>query len=228
MRGVSAVADLPDATELRVGEFAKSGRTRRRILESAMECLARHGYKALSVSQVAEAAGLSRATAIYHFPSRRDLVEALIAHVTRRRVDMFEARIKALPADADFLPHAVDVAWEQAHGPEFAAFAELAQASRTDADLAAMFRPAMEAYDRARREVALRILPDNFGRHDDFDLARDILRFLVEGVAQQDAITFNREERLGAIRHFLQLMLSSPEGAALLDRTKRAMRGEGG
>jgi AcrR family transcriptional regulator len=214
-----AVAPLPDPTEPRAGEFLKSGRTRRRILDIAVRCLAEHGYRSLSAAQVAEAAGLSRATMIYHFPTRRALVEALIAYVTRERIARYEAAMAAIPRSARFRETAVDLAWAQAREPAFAAFAELAQAARTDPELAQLFRPAMAAFDRGRREAAIRIFPADTSARPDFDLGRDVLRFLLEGLVQQDGITYDREARLRALRRFTQLLVASPEGQALLART---------
>ncbi len=217
-RGRLPIVDLPDATSPRSGEFAKSARTRRRILDAAIGVLAREGYARLAISGVAAAAGLSRAAMIYHFPTRRALVEALVAHVTRERVAIYEAGVVALRDRPDFGERAVDLAWEQAEFPVFAAFAELAQAARTDAELRAIFRPALAAFDRARREAATRIFPDGLRGITGFDLGRDVVRFLIEGVIQQDGVVHDRDARLAALRAFVRLVVNSPEGQALLAR----------
>jgi AcrR family transcriptional regulator len=224
----TAVARLQDPTERREGEFAKSGRTRRHILDTGICFLAEHGYQSLSAARLAEAADVARATMIYHFPSRAALIEALISHVTRRRIELFEEAIASLPRDAGFRARSVDLAWEQAYTPAFAAFAELAQAARTDPELGAIFRPAIAAYDSARREAALRIFPLELTERPDFDLRRDVLRFLIEGLVQQEGVVYNRKQRLEAIRRFLRLLVSSPEGEALLERVVRDMQEERG
>lgn len=212
------LAGLPDATSPRAGEFTKSARTRRRILDAAIAVLAREGYTRLAISGVAAAAGLSRAAMIYHFPTRRALVEALVAHVTRERVAIYEAGVAALRDRPDFGERAVDLAWEQAQSPVFAAFAELAQAARTDTELAAIFRPAMAAFDAARRAAATRIFPDGLRGIPGFDLGRDVVRFLIEGVIQQEGVVHDRDARLAALRTFARLVVNSPEGQALLAR----------
>jgi AcrR family transcriptional regulator len=223
MTGRSAVARLQDPTERREGELAKSGRTRRHILDTGIKLLAEHGYQSLSAARVADAAELARATMIYHFPSRALLAEALIAHVTRTRIEQYEQAIATLPRDAAFRARSVDLAWEQAYTPAAAAFAELAQAARSDPEIGAMFRPAIAAYDRARREAALRIFPPDLTERPDFDLRRDILRFLIEGLVQQEGVTYDRDQRLKAIRHFLRLLVASREGEQLLARVLREM-----
>ena len=50
----------------------------------------------------------------------------------------------------------------------------------------------------------------------EFDLRRDVVRFLLEGVAQQDGITFNHDQRKGALLRFLKLLIGTEEGVALL------------
>lgn len=217
---------LPDATTPRTGEFAKSARTRRRILDAGIAVLARHGYASLAIGSVAAAAGLSRAATIYHFPTRLALVEALVAHVTRERVALYEAGVAAIRDLPDFGQRAVDLAWEQAEGDVFAAFAELAQAARTDPELAAIFRPALAAFDEARREAANRIFPDGLRAIAGFDLGRDVVRFLIEGVIRQDGVARDRAARLKALRAFTRLVVNSPEGQALLARAI-AEAGEG-
>lgn len=217
-RGKPLLATLPDATSRRDGEFAKSARTRRRILDAAIGVLARDGYANLAISGVASAAGLSRAAMIYHFPTRRALVEALVNHVTRERVTRYEVEVAALRGRPDFGRAAVELAWEQAGTDMFAAFAELAQAARTDPELASIVRPALAAFDVARRDAATRIFPDDLRNLTGFDLGRDVVRFLVEGVTQQDGVVLDRAARLAALRAFTRLVINSPEGQALLNR----------
>ena len=211
-------AVLPDPTEVAEGELRKSGDTRRRILEAGTALLAEQGYKKLSTPLVAQAAGMTRAAMLYHFGSRLDLVTAIVQHVTRRRIELYADAMRGLPHDAGFLARAIDVAWEQLETPEFAAFAELAQAARTDPELAAIVRPALAAFDGARREAAEQIFPAELVAASEFDLRRDIARFLSEGVVQQDAIVRNKAERIGALKRLLHLLITTPEGAALMQR----------
>ena len=191
-----AVDGFPDPTAVGDGEFARSGDTRARILEAAINLLAERGYAATSTSAVARAAGLSRTAMLYHFPSRQALLEALVAYVTRRRVAMLEALHEDLPRDADYRSRSVDLHWEQLQTAEFHAFCELATAARTDRELAAVFRPALAAYDRARRGMALKLAEPSVALSPVFDLRRDLQRFLMEGIVQQDGITYDQPERL--------------------------------
>ncbi|MFN9497661.1 MAG: TetR/AcrR family transcriptional regulator [Erythrobacteraceae bacterium] len=209
------ISRLPDPAALTSGEFNRSRRTRLAILDAGVAVLAEDGYKKLSTTGVAKAAGITRAAMLYHFGSRAELIEAIIRHVTRRRIDMYIEAMQALPHNGDLLEKAVDIAWEQLQTPEFAAYTELSLATRTDSDLRALMEPALAAFDRARREAALGLFPRYLSQVE-FDLRRDVVRFLLEGVAQQDGITFNHDQRKGALLRFLKLLIGTEEGVALL------------
>ena len=209
--------DIPDPTHVSEGEFAKSKNTRTRILEAALTLLAEKGYAATSTPAVAEQAGLSRTAMLYHFPSRAALMEAVIHYVTRRRVELQEETQAHLPRDANFRFQSVESHWEQLQSPEFRAFCQLSLAASTDAELAAVFKPALEAFDRSRREMALKLAEPALANKPGFDLKRDINRFLLEGIAQQDGITFNQQERMNNIIAFIKLCWSD-EGQEFIEQ----------
>ncbi|MFN9716377.1 MAG: TetR/AcrR family transcriptional regulator [Sphingomonadales bacterium] len=209
------ISRLPDPAALTSGEFNRSRRTRLAILDAGVAVLAEDGYKKLSTTGVAKAAGITRAAMLYHFGSRAELIEAIIRHVTRRRIDMYIEAMQALPHNGDLLEKAVDIAWEQLQTPEFAAYTELSLATRTDSARRALMEPALAAFHRARRAAALGLYPRYLSQVE-FDLRRDVVRFLLEGVAQQDGITFNHDQRKGALLRFLKLLIGTEEGVALL------------
>jgi AcrR family transcriptional regulator len=51
---------------------------RKQILEAARGCMIARGYHASSIGDIARAAGLSKGGLYFHFPSKRDLFEALL------------------------------------------------------------------------------------------------------------------------------------------------------
>lgn len=220
------ITRLPDPAALSSGEFNRSRRTRLKILDAGVAVLARTGYKKLSTTAVAEEAGITRAAMLYHFGSRAELIEAIIHHVTRRRIDMYLAAMQDLPHDGDFLEKAVDIAWDQLQTPEFTAYTELSLASRTDGELRALMAPALAAYDGARREAALALFPRFLSDSVEFDLRRDVVRFLLEGVTQQDGLSFNRDQRIGAMLRFLKVLIGTQEGVALLRKVVEAEAGD--
>jgi AcrR family transcriptional regulator len=76
---------------------------REAILARAAELFARHGYHATSMNQVADAAGLSKAT-LYHYCRDKDalLVHIAEGHVTRLQALVAEVRSLGLKPEAQF------------------------------------------------------------------------------------------------------------------------------
>lgn len=58
--------------------------TRRRILDQALELFAARGYEAVSVGEIAEAAGIKAPSLYNHFPSKQAIFDALIASTAAR------------------------------------------------------------------------------------------------------------------------------------------------
>lgn len=52
--------------------------SRARILRTALDLFAERGYHAVSVREIAERVGLTKTAVLYHFPSKRDIVTALV------------------------------------------------------------------------------------------------------------------------------------------------------
>lgn len=83
---------------------------RRRILDAAVDLLAKKGYAGFRTADVAKVAGVSRGAQTHHFPSKDDLVVAVVAHVfarageqgrkRARRVRSVDEAIKVLLSDS--------------------------------------------------------------------------------------------------------------------------------
>jgi AcrR family transcriptional regulator len=69
--------------------YKKSEASRQQVLDAAIRALAEHGYARTSVSDIAEAAGMSKGAVHYHFESKDDLIAQVLVHcaeVMRERV----------------------------------------------------------------------------------------------------------------------------------------------
>ncbi len=208
---------IPDPTAINGNGLEKSRTTKLRILEAARDILAEHGYARFTTSAVAARAGLTRQALLYQFGSHTDLLAATVHHLLRRRIEMFEEALQGLPAahepyDGSFSSAAIDISWNQPDTAEFRASTELLLAARTDATLAEILNPAVAAYDKARGDASWAAMPAGFISKAQFTLSRDIVRFLIEGVAQQDSIRHMRDTRISQIRHFLHTLLATSEG----------------
>ena len=105
----AAAKKLPTKTERR-SQAERTEETRRKILDAAVALLASKGYAGFRTADVATAAGVSRGAQTHHFPSKDDLVVAVVAHVFERateqgrkrahRVHSVDEAIKALLTDS--------------------------------------------------------------------------------------------------------------------------------
>ncbi|MDY5973106.1 MAG: helix-turn-helix domain-containing protein, partial [Butyricicoccus sp.] len=53
--------------------------TKERILETALGLFAREGYRAVSVSRIAGALGMTKSALYKHFGSKRDIFDEIVA-----------------------------------------------------------------------------------------------------------------------------------------------------
>jgi len=82
---------------------AANGRSLQRILDGAMAALSRRGATQLSMSDVSEAAGVSRATLYRYFARKEELLAAVGEHVSRNFADGIKQAVAASSSPADRL-----------------------------------------------------------------------------------------------------------------------------
>jgi len=223
---------VPDPTAVGERELAKSGNTRRRILKAARDLLATSGYAGFATGAVAEGAGLTRPAMLYHFGSRQELLTATIHYLARRRIELFTDAMKTAIARhgddrAAVRLEAVDIAFEQVRLPEHLAFQELITASRTDPGLAAAIAPAVAFFDVQRNQATFEALPKAMIAPNNYQLVRDVVRFVTEGIARPHAFTFDEDRRLIALRQFLRLLVADAAGGAFVAAVARSLVPDG-
>jgi AcrR family transcriptional regulator len=217
---------MPDPTEVSGNELAKSRGTRRRIMEAGRDLLAAEGYARFSTGAVAERARLTRPAMLYHFGSRAELLDAVTRFVVRRRIELFEEAVRAVPLTdsykgQQFRAVATALAWEHLDLPEFWAFTELVMAARTNPELAEIVQPAVTIFDRSRRELTTQVFPSHAYDMADFNLARDVVRFLSEGAIAQNTMVEDRDARIADLKHFLQMLVATTDGNQFLEAVVR-------
>ena len=160
----------------------KSASTRNLIIEAAIECFIKLGYARTTTTAIAERAGLSRGAMLHHFPSKIDIVRAAVEHLHAKRLRAFRKSAQRAAPGGDRVAQSVEAYWAHAKHPMFVAFFELSVAARTDPELAAILRPAQEAFEREWHRTALEVFPD-WPKGEEFDLALDLSHYLLEGMA---------------------------------------------
>lgn len=140
----------------------KSDLTRAAILGAAVDCFYELGYANTPTESIANAAGVSRGAMLHHFPTRMDLIKATLEHLCQTRLAWYEQEERRAQAGAEHtrIEAGIDIIWRQLDTPAFVVFFELKVASRTDKDLAKIFVPAYNEFNRQFAEATVRIFPD--------------------------------------------------------------------
>lgn len=89
-----------EVTDLALSDLAnesKGERTRRRILEIAIERFGDRGYRATSVSEIARAAGLTQAASYAYFDSKEALFQAAVDADAYGLIEEVQERVKDVP-----------------------------------------------------------------------------------------------------------------------------------
>jgi AcrR family transcriptional regulator len=189
---VPALRPAPTPESRPAKDTPKSRRTRTRILEHAARLIREIGYAAANNAVIAEAAGLTRGAMLYHFPTRDSLVAALIDHLAAQSDALFAEAARARPSGADVADHAIDAYWRLLHAPPLITLRELRTAARTDPLVCARMAEFTAAFDRAELESVMALFQP--GSTPRSQAARDLARFLLEGLANAD-LTYNGEVR---------------------------------
>ena len=188
--------------EPRGWQAQKSASTRKLIIESAIKCFVDLGYSRTTTTEIAKRAGLSRGAMLHHFPSKVEIVKAAVEYLHAKRLRAFAKSMAKTPQDGDQVQQGVENYWAHVKHPLFVAFFELAVAARTDRELAQILRPAQEAFEEEWQRVCLDIFPQWRGKGQRFDLAFDLSRYVLEGMAIS-FLTHKETERDKRVVRFL-------------------------
>ena len=64
-----------------------SANAQERILEAALDVLAQHGYTGAGVQEIVEMSGTSKGSFYFHFPSKEQMVMALVDRMSQKLID---------------------------------------------------------------------------------------------------------------------------------------------
>lgn len=190
----------------------KSASTRNLIVEAAIKCFVDLGYARTTTTVIADKAGLSRGAMLHHFPSKLDVVRAAVEHLHAKRLRALRKAMAKGPVDGDHVRQGVETYWGHVNHPLFVAFFELAVAARTDRELADILRPAQESFEQEWHAATLEVFPEWRDNVGNFDLAFDLSRYVLEGMAIS-FLTHKETERDKRVLEYLQLKIRELAGS---------------
>lgn len=187
----------------------KSANMRQRLVDAAIDRLVENGYIGLTTAAVAERCAVSRGAMHHHFPTRLELVSAVVEQVFYQRMRAFlDDYFAGLAERGDEL--LIEIAcqqhWKSAQSREYAAYLELAVAARTDAELAQFFNPAARRYDEVWASEMIEAFPQWRDKWEMMKLASDFTLALHMGMVLHEPI-FGNGDRMEALQAMLVRVL---------------------
>lgn len=161
----------------------KSSEMRNVVLDATVECLATRGYAQTTNNLICELANISRGAMLHHYPTRQELMVAVIDYAFYRHMSAFSTAIRAL-TDQDRMDRNVGIAidWQLCQSREYQAYIELNVAARTNPELRAIFVPRARRHDEVWRAELLEVFPEWRRDPKKLDLMRHLTRAILEGM----------------------------------------------
>jgi AcrR family transcriptional regulator len=187
----------------------KSEYTRESILRAVIDVLAQEGYSRLTMTLVANRAGLTKGALQHYFSSKAEAVEATLALIFEDQLELQrESKRRPLePADEQLHDRRVEALWEYVQAPSYVAFMEIAMAARKEPNLRRLVQAYYGEYYRLSREAATELLPEWQSDVAKFNFVAHLVSTILEGmsVRQEFGITDEDEDR--RVRTFLKFTI---------------------
>lgn len=135
----------------------RSAATRGKLIDAAIHCLHKGGYSATTTVLVAEGASVSRGAMLHHFPTKVDLMLAVVEDVFARQQRDYQRLLARVPAGRQRFMASTEVAWQVHRQASSMAMMEVLMAARSDTALAIRLEPLVDHMDKDMFEGAWQV-----------------------------------------------------------------------
>jgi AcrR family transcriptional regulator len=183
----------------------KSAIMRDTILDAALDCFISIGYANTTTARIAEKAGVSRGAMLHHFPSKTELMQAAVEYLHDKLLALYASSVKSISPD---LPvdernrQGLEGYWRYLSSDLYVAYHELCVAGRTDPELQHILEDSVSRFDQNVVESNRKLFPEWSDRGELYELAMDITKFLMEGMAVSQIVS-QREKRVNRMIDYL-------------------------
>lgn len=136
----------------------RSAATREKILEAARDVLFAQGYSGTTMQAIRQAAGMSVGAIQYHFPTKAQIMAAVIAKFSAHRLEVYTAAIRRGTTARESMENLLEANFLMLRGPEMAAALEIHLARRNDPELEREVGSSTRRFDRRVRLWVYKIL----------------------------------------------------------------------
>ncbi|MBX3484707.1 TetR/AcrR family transcriptional regulator [Phenylobacterium sp.] len=131
----AARSTKPPPKRPRRTQAERTATTRRKLIEAAIEILAESGYGAASTTAVADRAGVSRGSIFHNFPSKADLMLAVLDHVFEEDVKFYDQHLEGVSSGREYARIMSRISWEVFSGPRGIAVLQIQLGGAADPEL---------------------------------------------------------------------------------------------
>lgn len=172
----------------------RAANTRRKLLDCAIELVARDGYSNTTTQNVLDRSEISRGSLLYQFPTRNDLMVAVGQTALDRMLQSIKTRMDAVGNPLKAIFHYPEILWDTMIEPPALALYEIQMASRWDADLFEGLR-AVIGHAETYIEATTRALGRKYGMDDisGFLVDLQVVNDAFPNLAARRALTSNPE-----------------------------------
>ena len=183
----------------------KSAMMRDTILDAALECFISIGYANTTTARIAEKAGVSRGAMLHHFPSKTELMQAAVEYLHGKLLELYAGSIEKVSLDLPVDERnrtGLQGYWNYLSSDLYVAYHELCVAGRTDPELQHILEDSIRRFDENIVDSNQRLFPEWSERGELYELAMDITKFLMEGMAVSQIVS-QKEERVSRMIDYL-------------------------
>lgn len=177
----------------------RSAETQAKLIEAAITCLHRVGYSATTVTMVADEAKVSRGAMSHQYPTKTDLMLAVVQAVFEQDSQHYSNAIASM-SPSEWLSALPSTMWDVISKPSGTAVIEIMLASRSDSDLATKLRTMQSAIDvRAHRWIVDRMADAGIRDRPDGEAVHRLFVAAVRGLSLEALFRRNRTDVVNSV-----------------------------
>ena len=196
------ITSAPTPARIRRTQAERTEDTKSALIEAAVTVLHQQGYNAATTAAIADEAGVSRGSIIYHFSTRAQLMSEVITFVYEKEQRHYQ-ELAQQGVDLSRLEEWPEVLWKVFSQPSGMAVIEVLQASRSDSELAALVIPTQKRVEEDSVGAMIRWFPGNI------EATRATVRLFVwtvRGLAMSSVLSPNSRETERAVKLFRSIV----------------------
>jgi AcrR family transcriptional regulator len=190
----------------------RSADTQRKLIDAAITVLHRVGYGATTTGLIADEAGVSRGAMLHQYPTKVDLMLAVVAEVYDRETKEYRRRGEEAASPRERFYQFPDLMWELLTRPSAMAVLEIMLGSRSDPELAQRLAPVQRRIEAASRATVEQILREGGFDLPEANAMRRLFVAAVRGLSIDFMLLDDRAELDQAIELLKRLLKALSEG----------------